>query len=88
MLLNNIHDVPNWIIETRNINVDGNSRILYSFESNFRSTPSVTLSACSSSGQPLGNANVHIVSVNKNEIDISISANIPGMQIQMHAIGK
>lgn len=81
-------DVPNWIIEVKSINMTGKYRTKYSFESDFNSAPIVTATALSPSGTPMGNADVHIVSVTKDEVDISINAYVQGMQVQLHAIGK
>tara|TARA_S200000501_G_C20171790_1_gene460413 strand:- start:164 stop:451 length:288 start_codon:yes stop_codon:yes gene_type:complete len=81
-------DVPQWIIETKSIDMTGKWRTKYQFKADFRSPPVVTASAMSPSGEPLGNADVHIVSVTKKEVDISINAYVQGMQVQLHAIGK
>jgi len=81
-------NVPEWIIEVKSINMTGKYRAKYLFQSKFKSTPIVTATALSPSGVPMGNADVHIVSVTKKEVDISINAYIPGMHVQLHAIGK
>lgn len=78
----------NWIIETNSIEMSGKYREIYKFNSNFKSTPTVTATLLSPSGVPMGNSYVHIVSVNKKEVDIAIGASIPGAKIQIHAIGK
>ena len=81
-------DVPQWIIEVKSIDMTGKWRAKYEFKAEFRTAPTVTASALSPSGEPLGNADVHIVSVSKKEVDISINAYVPGMHVQLHAIGK
>ncbi len=81
-------DVPQWVIEVKSIDMTGKWRTKYQFKADFRSVPTVTASALSPSGEPLGNADVHIVSVTRKEVDISINAYVPGMQVQLHAIGK
>jgi hypothetical protein len=81
-------DIPQWIIEVKSINMTGKYRTKYLFKSDFSSAPIVTATALSPSGVPMGNADVHIVSVTKDEVDISINAYIQGMQVQLHAIGK
>ncbi len=81
-------DVPQWIIEVKSIDMTGKYRTQYEFKAEFRTAPVVTASAYSPSGEPLGNADVHIVSVTKRKVDISINAYVPGMHVQLHAIGK
>ena len=88
MSIDTMLDVPQWIIEVKSIDMTGKYRTKYSFKSDFNSAPIVTATALSPSGVPMGNADVHIVSVTKQEVDISINAYIPGMQVQLHAIGK
>mgnify|MGYP001167714770 CR=1 FL=1 len=80
--------VPDWTIEVKSIDMTGKWRTTYKFKANFREPPVITASALSPSGVPLGNADVHIVSVTKDEVDISINAYVPGMRVQLHAIGK
>jgi len=81
-------NVPQWIIEVKSIDMSGKWRTRYQFKAEFNAPPVVTASALSPSGEPLGNADVHIVSVTKKEVDISINAYVPGMHVQLHAIGK
>ena len=81
-------DVPEWIIEVQSIDMSGKYRTVYEFKADFRTAPIVTASAYSPKGMPLGNADVHIVSVTRKKVDISINAYIPGMHVQLHAIGK
>jgi hypothetical protein len=80
--------VPDWTIEVKSIDMTGKWRATYKFTAGFREPPVVTASALSPSGVPLGNADVHIVSITKDEVDISINAYVPGMHVQLHAIGK
>lgn len=88
MLPDSMLDIPNWVIETASIATDGRHRIVYTFKSKFNSIPTVTASVSDSSELLTGNASVHIISVTKNEVDISISSNVPGLSIQLHALGK
>lgn len=81
-------NVPQWVIEVKSIDMTGKYRTKYLFQSNFKSVPIVTATALSPNGIPMGNADVHIVSVTKKEVDISINAYVPGMHVQLHAIGK
>jgi hypothetical protein len=81
-------DVPQWIIEVQNIDMTGKWRTKYEFKAEFRSIPTVTATALGPQGLPVGGADVHIVSVSKKEVDISINAYIPGMHVQLHAVGK
>ena len=81
-------NVPQWVIEVKSIDMTGKYRTKYLFQSNFKSVPIVTATALSPNGTPMGNADVHIVSVTKKEVDISINAYVPGMHVQLHAIGK
>jgi hypothetical protein len=81
-------DVPQWIIEVKSIDMTGKYREKYKFKAEFRSPPVVTASVLSPNGEPMGNADVHIVSVTKKEVDISINAYVPGMHVQLHAVGK
>ena len=81
-------DIPQWVIEVKSIDMTGKYRTKYSFKSSFKAVPIVTATALSPTGTPMGNADVHIVSVTKKEVDISINAYIPGMHVQLHAIGK
>ena len=88
MAVDTVLDVPQWIIEVKSINMTGKYRAKYFFESDFKTAPIVTATALGPKGMPMGNADVHIVSVTKKEVDISINAYIPGMHVQLHAIGK
>lgn len=83
-----ILNIPNWIIEVEKIDMTGKYRVVHQFKSNFKSPPNVTATAYGPDGRPTGNANVHVVSVTKKEIDMSVNASIPGMYIQIHAFGK
>lgn len=88
MAVDTMSDIPQWVIEVKSINMTGKYRTKYLFESEFKTIPIVTATAMSPAGMPMGNADVHIVSVTKKEVDISINAYVPGMHVQLHAIGK
>jgi len=88
MAVDTMFDIPQWVIEVKSIDMTGKYRTKYLFESKFKTIPIVTATAMSPSGVPMGNADVHIVSVTKKEVDISINAYVPGMHVQLHAIGK
>ncbi len=80
--------VPEWAIEVQDIDMSGKWRAQYKWKSYFSSPPHVVATCISPTGVPLGNADVHIISVSVHEIDFSINAYVPGMYVHLHAIGK
>jgi hypothetical protein len=80
--------VPEWAIEVKDIDMSNKWRIQYEFKNEFSSPPVVTATAMSPGGTPCGNVDVHVVSVTKDIIDLSINAQIPGVYVHIHAIGK
>ena len=81
-------DVPEWAIEVKDIAMSNKWRTQYEFKNKFAAPPVVVATAMSPGGEPCGNVDVHVISVTKDAIDFSINAQIPGVYVHMHAIGK
>ncbi|MBK26024.1 MAG: hypothetical protein CME70_18650 [Halobacteriovorax sp.] len=75
-------NIPQWIVEVKHVNASNKTYIEYNFTGGFPDIPYVT---ASSNAPAL--ADCAIVKLTKDMVGITISGPIPGLKVEIHALG-
>jgi hypothetical protein len=75
-------NIPKWIIESKSVNASNQVYIEYEFTGAFPDTPYVT-----ATGLGVAGVDLDITLLTKDKVGITISGPVPGLKVQIHAMG-